>query len=76
MKIEVNGQQFTCDGCGKIELVNPADGPTQPFKWFVGDVFQEDATGGFGGEWHACKLGCVTPAVSKAVGLAPKTTRS
>lgn len=69
MKQQISATQFTCDGCGKIENSEHDD---PPMGWFAGEVTHITKDGDFGGEWHACKLGCVVESIRRATGIKTK----
>lgn len=61
---EVKAVEFTCDGCGRIELV------VDDFEilGLTGTVCEQTETGGSGTiPWFACKRSCVAKAVANAI---------
>jgi hypothetical protein len=56
---EVKVNQWVCDGCGKTFHGEPG----LNFLGIQGNVNEHGPTGGWGGEWFACKRACIRKAI-------------
>ena len=60
---EITAAEYTCDGCGKVFLIErDAELP----HGFHGNVTRISSWGGSGGDWFACTERCIRQAVLKA----------
>jgi hypothetical protein len=60
LKRKVKVDEYTCDGCGKVQLVD------NHFELLgiIGTAIEHNHTGGgWGGDWFACSRECVAAAV-------------
>jgi len=69
MKTEIKVDQYTCDNpaCGRVVLHDPEYDEAVPWGYH-GTASLINERGGIGGEWFACKKGCVRGAVLAVAG--------
>jgi hypothetical protein len=68
MKRVTQATEWTCDGCGSIEITTDDEPPLG----LTGTVIETTKTyGGYGGEWFACKRSCVPKAIVTVIEREP-----
>ena len=60
---EIKAIQYTCDGCGSINIVVDS----MEILGYTGSVLWQYETGGHAAEWYACKPTCIKNAVTNAL---------
>lgn len=64
MRMEIEAEEYTCDGCGKVAIV-PKD--AEPPLGLGGNVYEVHNAGGDSAEWWACSRKCVAKAIANAL---------
>lgn len=61
--VEVKALEYTCDGCGSIQVVIDS----MEILGYTGNVFWQYKTGGHAADWFACKPSCLPRAITNAL---------
>jgi hypothetical protein len=59
---DVHAVRYECDGCRRAVIADEV-----PENWFIGEVIQHRPSGGYGGDWVACRLACIKDAIKRVV---------
>lgn len=60
---EVKCKEYTCDGCGEVQLVLDE----VEVLGISGDAFEQNGAGGWSAGWFACKRKCIAKAIATAL---------